>query len=584
MRRFTAPFFLLLFFVLFAATSYLAPHIGNGTVRTDSGPAEPLQLPYSLKTPGKQTLHYRIDLYKSPLASSLLKIIPDDCIEALSVNGVPYDVGRISGRCDWSHGATVDISDALRTGDNTLELTVAKKDGVGGLNVFGLSDPSAPAATAMRLLTFLSLGIGIFLLAGKRLSFPLALLLTAAATLQFHYLGYTDYATRTFDLLISTGHLDYIKMIAHRFTLPNPTGGWEYHQPPLYYLLAAAVYRLAETLPVLDPMRALQLLSFSLFTVFMYYGLRTLERIVPDRIVLTVVGALLVFWPSGVIHSVRIGNDILFYALFAAGTYRIVLWQLGEGTLRPALLAAALALITKANGIILFGVIGFLLLFELRRRRDLGGFLRQSAVAAAFFAAAFFVNFADNIYFALQNNGQDWLVSNVVNILNRSLFVDNHAFNYLYFDLKTYLGEPFIDAWHDRYGRQFFWNYLLKSALFSEFFFRENAESATVISALSLIVYGYILWGMAIARRNRATLVMALVFLLSVTALLLYRIKIPVACNTDFRYIYPVLIPMSYFFAQSLLYFRDSRRLKNLYGFGIFTALLFVAASALFFV
>lgn len=578
MKRFPATIFAFIFFAALILSQHQLLSVESPKLAIGNADAQPIKLPYKLKSSGSQSLYFEATVYRHTLTTTLLRIIPDDCIETLQVNGQPINVTRLPGRCDWSHGAKIDLGPYLKRGENTIRIGVKKKDGIGGLNLFGTPDLYRPSHMALQFLAMLGLAGWLITLTRNSLSTPLSLLMASGALLQLHYLSYTDYATRTFDLLIATGHLDYIKMIAEHLTLPNPTQGWEYHQPPLYYLLAAAVYAIFTYLPVLEPLVALQMMSMALFILFLYFSLRSLTMLVADRRILFVASALLIFWPSGIIHSIRIGNDILFFTLFAAGVYAILQWQLRQRPFWPALLIASLALITKANGIILFGVIGILMLVELYRARALRGFFRQTGIALLYFLAAFLINFADNIYYVMAGNGSDWLVSNVVNTINKKLYVANEAFNYLYFDIKTYLSEPFINPWDDRYGRQYFWNYLFKSALFSEFFFTAKHTVATVMGAVSLFIFGYILLGLAAAQRNRGSLIMGLTLFVSLAALLIYRIKIPVACNTDFRYIYPVVLPMAFFFARGLTFLKQ-HELYVAYYTGIGASLLFSLGS-----
>lgn len=546
-----------------------AMHLHSGG--TDEGS---VRMPYTLKESGRKQLDFDTTVQVNALTSAQIKIIPDDCIESLRVNRQHVDISQLRGRCDWTKGIRVDLEPFLHEGKNRLEITVQKKDGIGGLKVFGVYDHLDPVHLLLQFLLMFGAVGWVVSATRKSLPLPLSVLLASSVLLQLHYLSYTDYATRTFDLLIATGHFDYIQMIAHHLTLPNPTEGWEYHQPPLYYLGAAAVFALFEHFPVIDAMTALQLFSLFLFTVFLYFGLRILHLLIKDQRGVIFASALFVFWPAGIIHSVRIGNDALFFTLFAAGLFLIVRWENGQSQLWKALLLASLTLVTKANGIILFGIIGILLLLEFYRERNRHTFLRQCGLAGLFFFTAFFINFVDNIYYALSGGGSDWLVSNVINTINQKLYVANEAFNYLYFDLKTYLEEPFINPWDDRYGRQFFWNYLFKSALFSEFFFPDAKTIAVVMGAFSLILFAYILLGMLTAKRSPGLSVMGLTLLISLAALLLYRIKIPVACNTDFRYVYPVLIPMAYFYAQALNYLK-AQRLVVPYTAGIAAAFFF---------
>jgi len=541
--------------ITFMILQQLPLSIGDASL--NSPQKSTITFPYSFKGKANQVYQYNVQINYSLFSSSHLKIVPDDCLEYLSINDAVVPVKSIKGRCNWQKGFSIDLKPYLKEGKNTLHLHVKNKDGIGGLNLIATQDYDSLTYYLISSLMIFSLIVLLFLtLSYSGLSLELILLLLAGILLRLAYLSYTDFDARTFDVVLHSGHLDYIKMIANEFRLPNPTQGWEYHQPPLYYALGAIFYKFADLTGVVNKYTLLQLFSLSTFIIFLFYSIKTLALVIPHRWMLFFATMLLVFWPSGIIHSIRLGNDVLFYALFAISFYYMLLWQRNEKALWITVLFASLALITKANGIILFGIIGILLLIQLIQTRSFRSILRPLTLVIVFFAIAFTINFADNIYYALQGNGEDWLVSNVVNTINHKLFVSNSFDNYVYFDLKTYLKEPYIDAWNDQYGRQYFWNYLFKSSLFSEFFFKTPIQIllASLISLLSLSIFVYI--GLAIATLSKAELLEAkpflLVIFLSLAALLAYRIKIPVACNTDFRYIFPILIAMGYFYSLAL--------------------------------
>lgn len=46
--------------------------------------------------------------------------------------------------------------------------------------------------------------------------------------------------------------------------------------------------------------------------------------------------------------------------------------------------------------------------------------------------------------------------------------------NVLCFDIPGFLSTVYMDAWHDEGGRQYFWNFLLKTLLFGKFKIRTD--------------------------------------------------------------------------------------------------------------
>ena len=518
-----------------------------------------IDLPYNFTSHKLQTRVYSIDIEVNHFSSKFLKIVPDDCLEKILINNKEIPVFNIKGRCDWKHGFILDISRYIHKGSNNIKLFIKNSDSIGGLNIIPLQDKNSYIYKSLLFFTtfFLIVALYIFLKGIEKISNEYILLFIIGLLVRLIYLSYTSYDERTFDVVLHSGHLDYIKMIAEQHMLPNPTKGWEYHQPPLYYIIAAIFYKIADVTHLVNKLYFLQLFSLIIFFLFMVYSYKILNISIKNRYLLFYALMFVFFWPSGIIHSIRLGNDVLFYLLFAISFYYIILWRNKEAKIHLPLVFAGLSLITKSNGIILFGVIILLLIVDLVNKKDnFRKVIKEIALVGIYFIIAFCINFGDNIYFAIKENGQDWLVSNVINTINKKLFVTNQPYNYLYFDLKKYLSYPFIDAWHDQYGRQYFWNYLLKSSLFSEFFFHKKLQEniALIISGLSIPIFLYLLF--AIITLKKAQIKNALPFLLvlviSILTLLAYRIKIPVACNTDFRYIFPILISMAYFYTLAL--------------------------------
>jgi hypothetical protein len=165
--------------------------------------------------------------------------------------------------------------------------------------------------------------------------------------------------------------------------------------------------------------------------------------------------------------------------------------------------------------------------------------------------------------------------------LNGGLRVNNTAGNYLYFDLQDYLREPYSSPWIDKGGRQFFWNYSLKTSLFGEFRLW-NAPIAytlvTVISLIALLIFLLALWGIIHMKLAEIPPLLFAVFLFA--ALIYLRVSIPFSCSNDFRHIFPVLFPVVYFSVQGAQILQDSRLRKISYA----SMLAFTGLSFLFIV
>jgi 4-amino-4-deoxy-L-arabinose transferase-like glycosyltransferase len=97
---------------------------------------------------------------------------------------------------------------------------------------------------------------------------------------------------------------------------------YEYHQPPLYYLLAAPVYLLGR-----GSLLPLRLLSVALGAGVVFLAFATARRIYADWPALALaVAAFVAFLPQHLATVSQAGNDILAELLFALVLYQLVGW------------------------------------------------------------------------------------------------------------------------------------------------------------------------------------------------------------------------------------------------------------------
>lgn len=512
---------------------------------------------------------YRVEMNVSlnSWSPKTMRIIPDDELLSVSVNGQSVSLNNYSRSelRDYARGIKIEL-DQLKPGEeNRVELILSNSSNPAGLDFRPESSISCKAA----VLIFLALLILIYGVSRHlKLTKPQYGFLIIGLIVCLVYLTHTGPSTRTFDVYEGGGHRDYIEyLITHR-TTPPPGDGWEYHQPPLYYTLAA----LSKTLlisPKLYSDTWGQLLALWFWVVFLMASLATLRISLPKKgVALLIASAAVCLWPAGVIHSIRIGNDIPLYTFYALAFYYTVRWWQSRknNLLLYASLWASLALLTKSNALAAWGVIGVLFLTEAYRlwthrkvrlnqiRKIRSAFI----VLAATFSITMILNFGDNVMHYLDGTSNDWLLSNVSDTIHSGLQVGNKPANYLVFDLATYLQHPFITSWDDKYGRQYFWNFVWRSSLTSEFIFQ--GQLLNIWGILNGIFLLMMLTGIALYAVQQGTLLDArtryrglyrnlpwiAAVIMPFVLLLAYRIKVPLSCNTDFRYVYPVLLPLLY--------------------------------------
>lgn len=552
-------------------SSWQLPSFDKVEVSFNKGVYKAITLPFRQPYVGA----YRIRMSISGIASTKyrVRIYPDDRIDSLSVNGNSISLKEFtySQRGDYASGFVVELNHLVPDQINVVEAS--------------LHNASTPAGFRMEILPRLSkaqlfaiyiiLAMLVFIL--KR-HLPINTVQTAlvlmSLILSTFYLSSTDERTRTFDVFEGGGHMDYIEYLIKHRQLPLPGEGWEYHQPPLYYVSAAFAKQIAQLGNSTGSYLWAQLYGLYLWVLFLISGLAVLRMgFYRHPRVIVLASITLCLWPAGIIHSIRIGNDLALYATYGLAFFYIVKWWKNRSsqTLFWASLWMAAAVMSKSNGLAVAAVLGLLMLIHSYHvvckpvifQQHKAKLLRDMMIAGGLFSAAILLNFADNIKHYMDGTSEDWLLSNVSEMINPGLKVENHWKNYLIFDLATFVEQPFTSTWDDRYGRQYFWNFLLRSSLTSEFSF--NAEGMEVWGRINgvlllIAIAGAIIYFLQmqpnfscsqvrrVAYRNAPWLI-AIFFPLAL--LLAYRIKVPFSSNTDFRYIYPIILPIIFFTLKS---------------------------------
>jgi hypothetical protein len=521
-----------------------------------------LSLPFSHDYIGDYSIRITLDgIYSS---SQSFRIYPDDEIHQLSVNGTQVSLNHLTQdqRRNYGSGFVIELDGFKPNNTNTLEFQLSNASNPAGFRIESTQRVDLPKS----IFIYLALIILVFVL--KRhmaINKTQTLLVVFGLAVSLVYLSKTDERTRTFDVFEGGGHKDYIEYLIEHKSLPVPGDGWEYHQPPLYYLTAALAKKMVLGDSEITGDLWGQLFALFLWTVFLVSSLASI-RLAFRQYNLAIFLASFTFalWPSGIIHSIRIGNDLALYAFYSIAFFYTLKWWRNRNTetLFWASLWIAAAILTKSNGLAVAGVLGFLMLLHLYRLAKKSGSFkspkiwRDVTIAGGFFCLALLINFADNLKYYFDGVSKDWLLSNVSEMINPGLKVSNDVKNYVIFDSATFLENPFISTWDDNYGRQYFWNFLLRSSLSSEFSFEGKLMAVWGISngvLLLIMLFGTITYYLQRQPRLNHSVVIyrnlpwVMGLILPFVLLLAYRIKVPLSCNTDFRYIYPVLLPVLFF-------------------------------------
>jgi len=464
-------------FLEWAATWY-GPHIQAAYLLKDGG-RRAITLPFSELSPVDSAVYeYLVELDWRTGGPTRFRLIPDDYLESITVNGqrMPEFLHSGSGRGDWNNGLIVDFGSYLRNGENELVFRVADHGGAYGMNLRGSGVWSNPVRiTALVLNILFTLALVFVVLRRFKMDNVLIVLVLLALAWQLVSLAARDHGSYAYDLREGgRGHVNYIQYVAEKGALPVPHG-WSFYHPPLYYILGAGVYLLAQSLRLADPFKVLQFLSLVLYWVFLAYSMRLLAQIIRQVWLYRVAVALLFLWPVGSLCALRIGNDALLYPLFMMALFYGHKWFVGE-KLRDLLLASiccGLGFFAKISILPCACVLGVLVLWRLYRRRTVFP-LRHAVAAIAILAGGFFLSAVDNWAYEIKAKHPKWYMAPFASLgssAQGSLFVKDRVVNYIIPDTKAWFESKYISSRDDATGRANFWNYMGKTAMYGEWSF-----------------------------------------------------------------------------------------------------------------
>jgi len=557
---------------------------------------------------------------KKPFQQTNITIQVDDCLDKLEINGQEVNLSKYSKDrfCSWDRGIEVDFGNYLKTGQNDVKFSVSNYGGEAGLKI----NPSVGDLTF--LFTYIVALIFIILLLYEILRVikldNLSIFLIILATLiRLIYLSYTGFNTRQHDSLGDTGHLGFINYFATNLRLPDPATGFEYHQAPLYYIISGAVVAGLKWLGLYNVFDILQLFSVAYFIAFLTFGVKLLTKLVTKNWLYYLTISLLLFWPSGVIHSVRITNDSLFWMFFAGFIYYVFQWLENINPKNFFLICVffSLGMITKTSMVLalpmFFAAVGLHFIYKIDwkkfnlefikiqfsqiRNLHLLSKLKSSKATRLFSKLKQFylailglimvgISFIINPDFVAVLTGKS--LNQVIGStqLNSVLKVGEGLQHYLFFDVKSFLTSPFLSSWSDESGRQWFWNFFLKSSLFGEFSFGKELSQNLAIAisfAFFALIIALIYYFFSVKNFTKQNWLMLAILISFVLGNMLHRKENPYAPNSDFRFVFPVLIPIVYFINQMLELLHTKKQYLALF-ISLFASLTIIFGSVIFFI
>jgi hypothetical protein len=479
----------------------------------------------------------------------LFDISVDDCLGNLTVNGVALPNLQLPA-CSLKKAMQVNLSEYIRPGDNSFQVTLRS---FGGPARFDLlvsdSDPGVIALQGFFFAAVILLSIWSWRCLTRDRGASIIWLYVAGIVARILYLKTTPPGVRSHDY---GNHLHYIAYVSQNLDfLPMERCVVPIcEHPPLYYLLNAVWWKFM-SLPSLNVMILAQEIQYGSFILSVWclgaaLWIGTILFDSPARqLHLKVYALILCVFPGLIIQGNQSNNDVLvtLISLLVFGL-TVRAWKTNNTpSLVAAVIASAAGLLTKLNIVILFPTVVTVVLCHGHL-----SWVRKSALCLVPVIIVFLVN---SLVFA--TNDQP---SRVPGMSLHGLEVQTAPSNMLTFNPVEVLRHPFNNPWRDRERRNYFLEFLFKSAFFGEFSFRPVlglVSRIILLTGMGLALFAFIEFIRQVIREKPLmTLPMWLTIGSGLMAIVSLRLRVPFSPTQDFRYISVVIVPVLYYVATTM--------------------------------
>jgi len=509
---------------------------------------------YKIKNNSNFSISFNLDIKENK--NLVYKFHPDDCILSIEINGKAFPQEKVQNPCDYSNGTVLDLSEYMQVGLNRIEVQMKNSyGGPGGLRIDYPYEGFSSVGFKQILFAVLLLIIAALILRKFKFGISATSLVLLGIGIRLIYFSYTSPTERVYDM--DYGHYVYMNMIIDDKQIPKTNACWSCNHPPLYYLASAGVISIFNKINPFYELRFLQQIAMLFSFVSLAFGVALLYRLFGDKRISIFSSLLFVVWPGFVITAPRIGNDVPFYfGALMCMLFAQMWWNKHRSRyLLLSFLGAGIAVLFKSTGFVVMGALFLLCICGIFRFWE----LPKLKIAIGVFIIAVLSVFGSQ-YRIILEFFQDVKPSLAVVNVNPALNVKTSLGSFIYFDAKDYFMEPYTSTWTDAGGRQYFWNFFIKSTLFGEYpVWKSNAGRvfASILNSMNFVFFLLIFWGIVNMKiRNLPSL---LFFTALLASLIFIRAHYSVSCMQDFRYIAPILVPMLLFAFEGIESLKNAR-------------------------
>ena len=462
--------------------------------------------------------------------------------------------------------------------------------------------------TAMLIVPICSLGIGTYLWGNKKLTVErLAfLLMIAGFSLRIGYAFYTGADTRQHDVEMWTrgelninghGHFAYTYILYSTMKLPEVVT-WQFYHPPLWHFLTAVwmhIYSFFTGVKDVGLLYEAGMILSSFIGCLTLVGFKKLLfTLTKDNRVRIIALALLCFHSQFFIQSSWMNNDglSLMFAVFSLyfgfkfhqnrKWFDIILCALSLGLGAMTKVSIALMCVPLAMLFIYDFVVD---IKEGKWKRIVLQYVSFICICAPL--ALWFI--VRNItLFGIESIGVPYIDPNTnMGVINYSLW---ERFGLP--DLNNLNESIFCIIWKNQNGYHDYnvWLYTLKCSVLGEYSYWQGELFVRGLLLFNGLIILYSIYCMIYTliyerkKKDYTTLVIFVIYLVSLISYIIFQVTYPVICTQDFRYMTIILLPGAYFIAKHYANLENMPLSKFRKGVALFFVIGFIVSSVLAFI
>jgi hypothetical protein len=540
-----------LLFCYLVAFAFISPGFSDGYVNPEGSEARKIAYPYRVhKKDTKMVIDTTMHL-NTPHATSFL-ISPISCLDQLIINGKSVEDGVPF--CSGTRGKNVNLKGYVHAGENDVSMVIRNKKNKGFVQVKpSTSDPIVFGIHIAFILALLVIVAGMMRekVFGK-ISYWFVSVIGIGALLRIIYFCSTSYYRRAYDV---SGHIEYLIFIMTKWAVPISTDGWQFYQPPMYYLFSAIFSLPAQFLGsltlVLDVIKFGSLLiSLGAFGAIVWCAFLVFPKRVQSASRVLFVGALAVL-PGLIFMSSRLSNDTLLFLLWILSLcYVIRFWQKGkERDWYVSVLFICVGILTKSSALTILPVLALCLVFHPSIKRERKYKLAGLSLLIILVSVGWFYA----LRFAVEGNAH--IIGNVEGNNPKILLTEWRPYHLFMFRPHEVVMYPFTSSWRDEFGRHFFLEYLVKSTFSGGWVYSGSASKLSQIlhiiniPLLLLMICGFF----ADIKRNwkeNLPMWLTLLVLLGASGFMIANTKVSVV--QDFRLVPLIALPVTFYVVKGI--------------------------------